>query len=138
MFVFQFDDQKSGDMILSNNYRDELEQKFNDLKFSLFGMIGFLESQVRFYRSTMESAVNGHKTYFSHTNLMELHQKLKNEILAKIQLQTNDGEFNIIVRICMRIYLKLENKKTVRLHFNTDSRRFGLQQIGIGLSTICE
>lgn len=93
LLVFQFDGRKSGDIIISSSLREELEQRINDLRFTLHAMIGFLENRVKFYRSTIEKSLNEHKSYFSNDDLMQLHQKLKNEILA----QADAGDFRIVV-----------------------------------------
>lgn len=124
-------------MIMSSSFRDELEQQFSDLRFTLHAMIGFVENRVKFYRSTMEKSINDHKTYFSNDDLKELHRKLKNEILAQIQLQTDTGDFRIIVCICRRTHFGMK-ETTFLLIFMTDSRKCGLQQIGLGLSTVCQ
>lgn len=100
LFVFQFDGRKLGDIVISISFRDELEQKFGDLRFTLHKLIDLLENRVKFYRSTMEKSIVDHKSYFSNDELKELHQKLKNEILVQIQMQTDADDYPLIVCIC--------------------------------------
>lgn len=111
MFVFQFDHRKTGDNSKSGSFRGEFELQLSDLQLSLHAMIDYLEKRIQVYSLTMEKSINERKIYYSNDDLMNLHQKLKNDILTQIQMQADTGNFRRIVRVCMIISFKMKINK---------------------------
>lgn len=84
--------------------------QLNNLALILRAMMDYLEKRMQFYKLTMETSINDHKTYFSHDDLVKLHQKLKNDILAEIQEQADNGNF--CRNVCVRQPTHFDMKKT--------------------------
>lgn len=88
--------------------------QLNNLSLILRAMVDDLEKRMQFYRLTMETSINDHKTYFSHDDLVKLHEKLKNDILTEIQEQADNGNFCRIV--CVRTLIRQPT------HFDTKKK----------------
>lgn len=95
---FQFDRNKRGDTKLSDGFREKLVQQLNDLRFTLPTTISVLDNHVmKFYNSTIRRSIHDHKSYFTNDELLELHHKLKNQILAESQMKSGSCYFRSIV-----------------------------------------